>query len=70
MHYICAYTSPDSRQAASIDTVQVLGNEIIRLQGDKQATISQPVFQFNPNQTEVSFDNVIIYLFYLIYTAQ
>ena len=49
MHHICTYTSPDSRQAASINTVQVLGNEIIRLQGDKHATISQPVFRFNPN---------------------
>ena len=49
MHHNCTYTSPDSRQAASIDTVQVLGNEIIRLEGNKHATISQPVFQFNPN---------------------
>ena len=48
MHHICA-SSPDSRQAASIHTVQVPGNEIVRLQGDKHATISQPEFQFNPN---------------------
>ena len=47
------------------NTVQVRGNEIIRLQGDKHATISQPVFHFNPNYPtfrRCSASDCVVYL--------